>query len=47
VGVQGFGRGHQQAHQRRADEGPFDPEEGRNDGAADGGEGASEQLGDA
>jgi hypothetical protein len=24
--------GHQQAHQRRADEGPFDPEEGRDDG---------------
>jgi hypothetical protein len=27
VGVQGFGRGHEQAPKRRADEGPFDPEE--------------------
>jgi hypothetical protein len=27
VGVQGFGRGYEDAHERRADEGSFDPEE--------------------
>jgi hypothetical protein len=47
VGVHGFGRGHQQAHHRRADQGPFDPEEGRDHGPADRGQRASEQLGNA
>jgi hypothetical protein len=47
VGVQGLGRRHQQTHQRRADEGPFDPEKGRNDGPADRGERASQQPGNA
>jgi hypothetical protein len=47
AGVQGFARGHHDAAQGCADEGPVDPEEGGDDGRGDGRERASEQLGNA